>query len=356
MVRYKLPISRVNQFWVSDYEYKRSNVIKKKSKWVADIIWKDVDIKGEIDLISLTASGSKGVGPDSFIEFELRFDPSEPFGNAVIGIKMADEKYNPKSDYLWSWHIWISDYDGQLQDISGGRGILLMDRNLGAKNNTIGDPGSMGLLYQWGRKDPFVSGSDKFWLNGGTNAYRATTLAGSWSSRVVPYTKGGTLEYAVNNPTTFIKSQDGEKNNFNNSEWQQESYGGSLSTLWQNGKKTIFDPCPKGFKVARRYAFASLNKDNFTLFPDDENPKGRLYGNDVWFPFNGVRSSSTGKLSGVRTLLYVWTSTSSYATNKGVATHWGRSLHFKATDLSTDLRVKRAAASAVRCMAWPDDS
>lgn len=31
-----------------------------------------------------------------------------------------------------------------------------MDRNLGAKNAKKYDAGSLGLLYQWGRKDPFV--------------------------------------------------------------------------------------------------------------------------------------------------------------------------------------------------------
>ena len=35
--------------------------------------------------------------------------------------------------------------------------IVLMDRNIGALSATLGDPLSMGLLYQWGRKDPFLT-------------------------------------------------------------------------------------------------------------------------------------------------------------------------------------------------------
>lgn len=35
-----------------------------------------------------------------------------------------------------------------------------MDRNLGAVSATPGDAGAIGLLYQWGRKDPFVTTSE----------------------------------------------------------------------------------------------------------------------------------------------------------------------------------------------------
>ena len=31
-----------------------------------------------------------------------------------------------------------------------------MDRNLGATSAALGDVGALGLLYQWGRKDPFL--------------------------------------------------------------------------------------------------------------------------------------------------------------------------------------------------------
>ena len=34
-----------------------------------------------------------------------------------------------------------------------------MDRNLGALSNEIGDVANRGMLYQWGRKEPFLPSS-----------------------------------------------------------------------------------------------------------------------------------------------------------------------------------------------------
>ncbi len=355
--KYLIPVSRVNQFWSSGYEFKRSNMLKKKSKWVAEIIWKDVDVKGGLELISITPAGAKGVGPNQYIEIEVKYDPQERYGNAVIGIKMADGKYNPVGDYLWSWHIWVSDYSGELQDVSGGRGIKLMDRNLGARNSIKGDPGSVGLLYQWGRKDPFIGGTDNYWLGKGKNSLRSSTIVGTWSSKVVPYRDGGTMAYTVENPTSFVKSEV-EKgiDNFNGTDWQKDPYGGRMSTLWQNSRKTIFDPCPKGYKVANRYAFSALNNDNFLPYPSEENYLGRVYGEDVWFPMNGFKRSTSGALTGARTYGYVWTSQPSYTTARnGITNMFGRSLYFYKDKMNTDYRIRRAAAAAVRCMRWAED-
>lgn len=355
-VKYLIPVTRVNQFWSSEYEYKRSNMLKKNSKWVAEIIWKDVDIKGTVELISITPKGSRGVGPKSYIEIEIKYDAQERYGNAVIGIKMADKKYNPVGDYLWSWHVWVSDYSGELQDVSGGRGIKLMDRNLGANSNIKGDPSSMGLLYQWGRKDPFIGGTYRYWLREGKNLYRTTTLLGTWKSKIVTYKEGGTLAFATNNPTSFITSQvEKGVDNFSATEWQQEPYGGRMSTLWQNSKKTIFDPCPKGYKVASRYAFSGLNQDNFLPYPNVEDSKGRVYGDDVWFPNNGFKRSTDALINGVQTYSYVWTAQPSYTVKNNVTNMFARTLYFQKDKLGTDYRVRRATAAAVRCMRWAED-
>ena len=80
----------------------------------------------------------------------ISFETPSPFkkGNAVIAAKDASGKI------LWSWHIWLTDQpEGQVYYNNAG---TLMDRNLGATSTTPGDVCAFGLLYQWGRKDPFV--------------------------------------------------------------------------------------------------------------------------------------------------------------------------------------------------------
>ena len=90
-------------------------------------------------------------------------------GNAVIGLFASDAVDAP---CLWSWHIW--KVDGALPaDVfctktpspsTTWANFNMMPLNLGAYNNTQGDVNSIGLLYQWGRKDPFPGPAGFNWL------------------------------------------------------------------------------------------------------------------------------------------------------------------------------------------------
>lgn len=100
-------------------------------------------------------------------------------GNALIGA------YNSKGDILWSWHIWVTDHEpdnlgkavtyytydwdnnGIYPEKPRIQGYAVMSCNLGAladNQKGIGNglhrypdeiTQAFGMLYQWGRKDPF---------------------------------------------------------------------------------------------------------------------------------------------------------------------------------------------------------
>ena len=97
-------------------------------------------------------------------------------GNAVIAAKVVSGKI------LWSWHIWLTDQpQGQVYYNNAG---TMMDRNIGATSATPGDVGALGLLYQWGRKDPFL----------GSSSISSNTLAKStitWPSAVKSTSSNG---------------------------------------------------------------------------------------------------------------------------------------------------------------------
>lgn len=347
--QFLIPITRVNTYWGADYANIPSNKIENDTKWVADIIWKDVDVTGDASLIKLTANKHTGTGPLGSIGIDINYDNTEPFGNAVIGIRKADANFNPVGDYLWSWHIWVSDYNGELQDYSGTNGFKMMDRNLGAKNNTKGDIGALGLLYQWGRKDPFVGASATFFPEGSEITYATTTH--NWPSPV-SFNVGGTMNYAVQHPTVFITSEDAGIANPMKSDWMQtpDSY------LWSNSTKTIYDPCPKGYKVASRRSWESLNADNFVF---DNINNGRSYG-DVWYPAAGARRGEDAILRYVGTHGYaVWSSGSATQTVSGVLNYFARTMYYYNTDtgsgLDVDYRSSRAHGATVRCVEWEDD-
>ncbi len=147
-------------------------------------------------------------------------------GNALIAARDESGKI------LWSWHIWFTDKpEDQVYLNDAG---TMMDRNLGATSATPGDVGALGLLYQWGRKDPFL----------GSSSITGTALAkstGEWPAPVKSDASTGTLEYATANPTTFISSKPG-------GDWYYLEDGGFNSTSWLT-EKTIYDPCPPGYRI-----------------------------------------------------------------------------------------------------------
>lgn len=132
-------------------------------------------------------------------------------GNGVIAAKDAEGKI------LWSWHIWMTDTP---QEHTYGEGRIVMDRNLGA-TKTDNTPDAVGLFYQWGRKDPFLL------VDNGEYGYqkRFTVGASTFSS----------IEESISSPQTFAPDS---------YSWHTERN----TALWQ-GRKTIYDPCPAGWRV-----------------------------------------------------------------------------------------------------------
>ena len=132
-------------------------------------------------------------------------------GNAVVAAK--DESGN----ILWSWHIWITDQPQE--HVYNNDAGTLMDRNLGA---TSAEPDicSVGLMYQWGRKDPFM-GPSSFDQN---REFAKSSI--TWPTPVASDPSTGTVEYAIANPTTFITY------NENNKGWYYTSSSQMTDTSW----------------------------------------------------------------------------------------------------------------------------
>ncbi len=77
---------------------------------------------------------------------EIFFKTTGAEGNVIVGIRKKSEDGKPveQREYLWSWHLWITNYN------PAELGQTTMDRNIGAMTTT--DP---GFYYQFNRKDPF---------------------------------------------------------------------------------------------------------------------------------------------------------------------------------------------------------
>ena len=204
-------------------------------------------------------------------------------GNAVVAAK--DESGN----ILWSWHIWITDQPQE--HVYKNNAGTMMDRNLGATSSTPGDAGAHGLLYQWGRKDPFLNAS--FIIENYTTYLPHAKSTISWTSIVPAYPWYGTIDYATSNPTTPI-SVPYMPGNY---DWLYNSSSNLTdNTRWtdSNSPKSIYDPCPAGWRVPDGGQNGIWERADFDDAVFDDTNKGVSFSiaspSVTWYPASGIRS------------------------------------------------------------------
>lgn len=250
-------------------------------------------------------------------------------GNALIAA------YNSDGKIVWSWHIWVTDNEpgnvsnavvystyawNERQIFTTIRvpGYAIMPCNLGAlkynpDNVNALDPDTHGMLYQWGRKDPFppsqsqdgnqVDYSDTYtgvhYAN--NNAEIVGKTAGEDSDKLFHSLAGNNYEfstkevaisYTIQNPTVFLcgtkeaypyridklssENYANTRDNYHNEgDWlpfgvhdnklwggldpSKDGYMKMLNITDKDGEahiydnygdeKSIFDPCPSGWRV-----------------------------------------------------------------------------------------------------------
>ena len=198
--------------------------------------------------------------------------PNKKGGNALIGA------FNSANECIWSWHIWVvPDYATgvKTENWSGNsKSYTFIDRFIGALSNHPGDD-ALGLLYQWGRKDPFIG------ANGPKNQTRRTTYNYQpCGDGTRTYTWGvtgtTTLEQSIKYPTDLLKTGLCNVDENGTYLWGtpsgMEMYSGSAVN---EGNKTIYDPCPVGYRVPPLLAY---------LFNNDYNYKNNYNGNNTYIP------------------------------------------------------------------------
>lgn len=220
-----------------------------------------------------------------YIYFTLNGSESMPLteGNAVIA---AFDQKNGTGNILWSWHIWVTsaDLDGGVQtytlhsDYTEAGATIMMDRNLGALNNKYFNEGknnlSLGLLYQWGRKDPFLSMDDAD--IGVANASLALTrVRKSYDANGDELKVAAGTAFNAKNWVNII-GKPIEKADIArypmNAVWETDTWvwlSEPCDDLWGNpysdeisdtGHKSIYDPCPPGYRIPHRYTATMFTK------------------------------------------------------------------------------------------------
>ena len=256
---------------------------------------------------------------DNYLYFEIK-EGSITQGNALIAATSGE---NGTGDILWSWHIWVTDADFKNKvkiyggaslnyntgSTSGRKEFNFMKMPLGFCNSTtlkyperkivatikqtgiggnetsvtITQSGSSSVVksygenstfYQWGRKDPFP-GSDgnlcntsnynkstpKYCYDADGNSFEYKKVGGDTSNGRT--SKGGSIK----NPYTFFYSLTTGTDTDPANDWCNETTYNNWSSN-DNGVtfvdhtvvKSLYDPCPIGFKVPETTSFTGFTK------------------------------------------------------------------------------------------------
>ena len=233
-----------------------------------------------------------------FVDSKVTFVVADGvYGNAVV--YAYGEAGNEQ--VLWSWHIWVPQQ--AVESLPAITGFNFMNMNLGATTAAAADVNAYGLLYQWGRKDPFTGSPT---LTGNTSTIYAPIY--DINNEQVAYGKSATkqsVEYAIANPATFISS----------GAMYQDWCSTSDDTLWGNaeghfreegslkyynlGEKSMYDPCPAGWRVPPIYATSHLTSSGHVVFSyaqtaiADRNEDGVVDKNDYNFGYYFTLSGQT---------------------------------------------------------------
>lgn len=312
------------------------------------------------------------------IRFRTTARPVVLGGNAVIAL-FADD--TPDAEALWSWHIWITDRSNEelqqraetyrlypaYEAVYGAGATRMMDRNLGAiyKGESDYARSFRAPLYQWGRKDPFPWGITVYDQQSVPHRYITTwkpVQSTGNPGHYAGYT--GNTYYATAHPELFIATVDATSYDWyygggkgNGPQYRNNELWGNPSgyIVGQNTVKTLFDPCPPGWKMPHPYVFSAFTRtgQNAAVSSGEANVTGTfrqgwnfLYDDSAatYYPGVGYRFDEFGKFfftpSG-----YYWTSAPSQPDTFG-----GWAFGMTSAVVDTYVSDPRGFGLPVRCM------
>ncbi|MBQ9463472.1 MAG: hypothetical protein IJU68_07460 [Bacteroidales bacterium] len=284
-----------------------------------EVLWESYNDKTEASSIDVIDE----VDYDSdYIYFKMPASPHA--GNAVIAAR------NALGAISWSWHIWVPN--SSISDISATDfcgASYIMDRNLGAIDATAsaGDanPTSIGLYYQWGRKDPFPSNS----------AFSGSTPITVSGTQMVKHNGLVNTEYSISHPLDYVYVY-----SVDDGKWNEDD----PTDLWENSGKTIYDPCPPGYRVPVRDESKPMWKQEDTDW--DYSLSSRfIYNGTFVFPIAGYIDCWGASYSNVNARSHIWS-----ATNRSATTAYCMYFRDDKSPKMYSSNFNKAKAGSVRCV------
>ena len=347
----------------------------------AEVVWADA-----ADLVH--SPSITHVGGEGFLDFEVTAADIQS-GNAVVAVTKGS---GASKTVLWSWHLWFAPKDaldkikvtnhqnvnyyftkealgwkptqwsGSTYDKPRTVKVKVEQTvaNNGAKAYTVinitQNPGGVKkgatTLYQWGRKDAFPGVATADIKQGSI-----TENAGDNMS----------IKNGIQNPGSFYTWGSGSNWQTNYSYYNLWSADNTVTGSYNVGNdnpvvKTVYDPCPVGFKMPANNAFTGftttgLNSTSQSEMNIDGTDNWQTYqnnfGHNFWtnssktatinFPASGLRSGNVGSLNGVGNVGCYWSAVPN-STSNGCNLYFGSGT---VSPLSSNTRTYGFAVRAV---------
>jgi hypothetical protein len=262
---FRIPVDRINLFWGGHgYENVHANTLGADTQWETHVVWYDFTPQdndpaaaGYFKWVKAAGAGPEG-DKDGYFTVEL--GPKSE-GNVLVAVRKVGS-----TDILWSWHLWITDYDPYQATLSGAMNAIpvpggvymrgtncatlpngkyqgVMDRCIGSRTPTQRPP----IAYQFGRKDPFYMKADNTKLYNSTTGHYtdAETVQNPTIARYTTYEDPARSYWYA---STISEWKEGQRSYDTRMEWNDAR---TLYNYTEGVTKSLFDPCPPGWKVPR---------------------------------------------------------------------------------------------------------
>lgn len=285
----------------------------------AKVIWETGTIRNTVIATAIYDNG------------RIHFQTGAIRGNAVIGL------FDAAGNCVWSWHIWAINYNPASYQQTYSTGAVFMDRNLGAESTSQTDVKTKGLYYQWGRKDPFIyPATNKKTDN---NIPAAVTYLDGYKFEAYGQLGGQThpascytIAWATAHPTILLAMV--PKPAGNDKVYSSAWYTPLNPNLWGNGtdgttvsnvnRKTIYDPCPPGWRVPQPEAW---DKSYFKRSSVRTDYGWEMYystsSSTTYYPYTGYLDAAYSKMQyeWPAYQVRIWTNTPVLTTSKDYANY-----------------------------------
>lgn len=249
----------------------------------------------------------------------IRFSLNEKCRNGDLQGNAVLAAYDEEGNIIWSWHIWVNngieditysaltfddpensseyDYTPGTTEKKTLTNVSIMNMNLGATKAAWTDAADVldtyGLYYQWGRKDPSPLPPTYNYAQSDMRTKVFYYMDEGERQRVYRYLElYPTVEMGAVHPLDIVAPSQISQSYAN--DWLYAS----IDRLWGYNpstkkveQKTIYDPCPYGYRVADDELFAlfyhAYNIKNYTS--GDFGITIKVDNKSNYFPFSGWR-------------------------------------------------------------------